>query len=157
MTNNVLDLTCGAVRGTWDLGRVSRYGLAAMQFPTGYNILVWLYTPQLFIQFSADYTILVWHHYNSRPAIQRWTCHTMLDRPCTTLPAIQLYTGEPVSREPVSPEPMHPSACVQRVNAWNNCVTHLIPPTGHMKLHTNYIYQASKLHTNYIYRPGMYM
>ena len=128
-----------------------------MQFPTGYNVLVWLYTPQLYIEFSADFTILVWHHYNSRPTIQRWTCHTMLDRPCNSLPAMQLYTGEAVSREPVSRKPMPPSASVQRVNAWNNCVTYIIPPTGHLKLHTNYIYQTSKLHTNYIHRSEFYM
>ena len=65
-----------------------------------------LYTPLLCIQFSTAYTILVRHHYNSRPTIQRWTCHAMLDRPCNSLPAMQLYTGEPVSREPVSREPM---------------------------------------------------
>ena len=166
--NSFLHRTCGPVRGTWDLGRPRPAGPhptpvagpcltlshgGSMQFPTGYNILVWLYTPQLFIQFSADYTILVWHHYNSRPAIQRWTCHTMLDRPCNSLPAMQLYTGEPVSREPVShnvpraraPRANAPSANVQRGNAWNNCVTYIIPPTGHLKLHTNYIYRPSEI------------
>ena len=90
-------------------------------------------------------------------AIQRWTCHPMLDRPCNSLPAMQLYTGEPVSREPVSREPMPPSASVERVNAWNNCVTYIIPPTGHLKLHTNYIYRAPILHRNYISFLEFYM
>ena len=172
MNNSFLHRTCGPVRGTWDLGRprparphptpaagpclTLSHGGYAFPDRLQYSRLA-LYTPLLCIQFSTAYTILVRHHYNSRPTIQRWTCHTMLDRPCNSLPAMQLYTGEPMSREPVSREPMHPNAIVERVNAWNNCVTYISPPTGHLKLHTNYIYRSPKLHTNYIYQPGKYM
>ena len=61
MPSSFLHRTCGPERGTWDLGRprpagphptpdvirVSHCRIAAMQFPTGYNILVCLYTPHM--------------------------------------------------------------------------------------------------------------
>ena len=193
MKNSFLHRTCGPVRGTWDLGRPRpagphptpdadpglslSHGGSAIPDRLPYSRLS-IHTSPV-IQFSADYTNLVWHHYNSqrviecfpsrtilgRLYIQRLTCHTMLVWPCNSLPARQIYTGEAVSREPVShnvpraraPRANAPSANVQRGNAWNNCVTYIIPPTGHLKLHTNYIYQTSKLHTNYIYRSDLYM
>ena len=143
MNINLLDRRCGPVRGTWDLGRPRPAG----PHPTpdadpglslshsGYAIPGRLQYSPLAIHTSIVYTILG-GLYNSRAASLQFSGgYTTLDLPYharpamqVSLPAMQLYTGEPVSREPVSPEPMHPSASVERVNAWNNCVTHIIPP-----------------------------
>ena len=133
MNNNFLHRTCGPVRGTWDLGRPRpakphptpvagrsltlshggyaipdrlQYSRLAIHTSAVYTILGGLYNSRVAsLQFATSYKLLS-KAYNSRPAIQRLTYHTMLDRPCNSLPAMQLYTGEPMSREPGSREPM---------------------------------------------------
>ena len=120
-------------------------------FSSGYTHLNCLYKARRTIQFSCGITTILGGYttldlpYHARPAMQFSTGY------------LQIYTGEPVSREPVSREPMPPSASVQRRNAWKNCVTYISPPTGHVKLHTNYIYMSAKLHMNYIYNPDRNM
>ena len=174
MKSNLLHRTCGAGPsggpGTWAAhgrqGRirhplpvgVSHYRMAAMHFPTGYNILVWLFThlccvysSRRTIQFSCGITTILGRLYSVGPAMPCSTGHAILYRLFANI-----YRRANVPRARV-PRANVPRANVLRINTWINCVPHLIPPTGHMKLHTNYIYQTSKLHTNYIYRPELYM
>ena len=118
----------------------------ATKLSSGYTHLSCLYNSRRTIQFWCGITTILGRLYNVGPAIPCSTGHAILYRLCNYIPESQC----PESQCP-------PRVSVQRVNARNNCVTYIIPPTGHLKLHTNYIYKTSKLHTNYIYRPELYM
>ena len=171
MNNNFLHRTCGPVRGTWDLGRPRPAG----PHPTpdadpglslshgGYAIPDRLQYSRMVIHTSVVYTILGGLYNSGVASLQFSAGYTTLDLPYHARPAMHDSTGYAIiyRRAHVpsarAPRANAPSANVERVNAWNNYVTHIIPPTGHLKLHTNYIYTTSKLHTNYIYQPEVYM
>ena len=138
--------------------RVSHYRMVAL-----YAIPDRLQYSRLAIHTSAVYTILG-GLYNSRVASLQFSAdYTTLDLPYHARPAMQFSTGHAILYRRASvprarvPRATAPSASVDRVNAWNICVRYISPPTGHLKLHMNYIYRSSKLHTNYIYQPGKYM
>ena len=120
-------------------------------FSSGYTHLSCLYNSRRTIQFSCGITTILGRLYNVGPAIPCSTGHAILYRLFANI-----YRRASVPRARV-PRANAPSASVDRVNAWNICVRYISPPTGHLKLHMNYIYRSSKLHTNYIYQPGKYM
>ena len=105
--------------------------------------------------------------YNSRVASLQFSGgYTPLDLPYHARPAMQFSTGHAIIYRRANvprarvPRANVPRASVQRVNVWNNCVTYIIPPAGHMKLHTNYIPDIKityELHTNCIPRPELHM
>ena len=159
MNSNFLHRTCKPVRGTWDLGRPR----PARPHPTpvagrcltlshgGYAIPDRQQYSRLAIHTSAVYRILG-GLYNSRAASLQFSGgYTPLDLPSHARPAMQFSTGYAIIyRRANVPRARVPRAnapecqCPERVNAWNNCVTYIIPPTGHLKLHTNYIYQPER-------------
>ena len=119
-------------------------------FSSGYTHLSCLYNSRRTIQFSCGITTILGGY-------------TTLDLPSHARPAMRFSTGPAILYRRANvprarvPRANAPSASVDRVNAWNICVRYISPPTGHLKLHMNYIYRPSKLHMNYIYQPGKYM